>query len=53
MMLMEKMMTSMKTRSLVMVFRSACSVGEMRGEMGVGWRVDRCGHTCKFHGGVS
>lgn len=50
MMLMEKMMTSMKTRSLAMVFRSACLVGETRGEMGVGWRVDRCGRICKFQG---
>lgn len=47
MMLMDKMMTTMKTRSLVMVFRTSYAVGEMRGGMGVESRGDRCGHICK------
>lgn len=50
MMLMEKMMTSMKTRSLVMVFRSTYLVGEMRGGLGVEWRVEQCGLICIFQG---
>lgn len=44
MMLMEKMMTAMKVRSLVMVFRIICLVGETRGGMGV--RLDCHGCIC-------
>lgn len=42
--LMDKMMTAMKTRSLVMVFRRSWIVGEMRGGMEVELRGDQWTH---------
>lgn len=45
--LMEKMMTAMETRSLVMVFRTSYVVGETRGGRGVELSVDWCGRMCE------
>lgn len=48
--LMEKMMTAMKVRSPLMVFRTSYGVRGWRAEErnGCGTEGDRCGHTCRF-----